>query len=405
MFEMKRGFQHNLLFGLSDLPGGVSIAMDVTCQEIVHNPVAAQFFRIKNWKENSCTSLYSTSFKIFRHGRMLSAQEIPIYRSALYGDRITGVELEFVWQDGASKTAIWSTSPIRDETGAIVGAIATFEEVTGLINKTQELDAQQTLLQEMIDERTKKLREEFEKRQSIEREIAKLERLNVIGQLAAGLAHEVRNPMTTIRGFLQLLQSKNELHGYLNYFSLMIEELDRANSIIREFLTLSKNKTTVFELASLNKLITTLFPLIQADAHNQGKKSIFEAGDIVDLEIDSNEIIQLILNLARNGLEAMPKEGCLTIKTYMDEEYVVLYIKDEGTGIQAEDVVKLGTPFFTTKETGTGLGIPICYDIAERHNALIDIETSHDGTTFFVRFPKPKETIKQVQTEPQEQPS
>lgn len=390
MFEMRKNFQHNLLFWLSDLPGGVSIAKDITCEEIVHNPIAAQFFRLNNWGDCPYTSINSMLFRTFQHGKLLAAQDIPIYRSALYGDRITGVELEFVWQDGISKTAIWSSSPIRDEMGVIIGAIATFEEVTGLINKTQELDAQQTLLQEMIDERTKKLREEFEKRQNIEREVAKLERLNLIGQLAAGLAHEVRNPMTTIRGFLQLLQSKNELHGYHNYFSLMIEELDRANSIIREFLTLSKNKTTVFKLTSLNKLITTLFPLIQADALNQGKKAIFEAGDISDLEIDSNEIIQLILNLARNGLEAMPKEGSLTIKTYMDEEHVVLYVKDEGSGIKAEHVLKLGTPFFTTKESGTGLGIPICYDIAERHSALIDIETGEDGTAFFIRFPKPK---------------
>lgn len=390
MFEMRRNFQHSLLFGLSDLPGGVSIATDVTCQEIVHNPVAAQFFRMKKWGDCPNTSICSDLVKIFQHGKLLASQDTPIYRSALYGERITGVELEFVWQDGISKTAFWSSSPIIDETGVITGAIATFEEVTGLVHKTQELDAQQVLLQEMIGERTKKLREEFEKRQNIEREIAKLERLNVIGQLAAGLAHEVRNPMTAIKGFLQLLQSKNELRSYQSDFALMIEELDRANAIIREFLTLSKNKTTVFERRSLNKLISTLFPLIQADAINQGMMSVFEAGEIVDLEIDSNEIIQLILNLARNGLEAMSSGGCLTLKTYMDEEYVVLYIKDEGTGIKPEHVSKLGTPFFTTKQTGTGLGIPICYDIVERHKAFIDVETSQAGTTFFIRFPKPR---------------
>lgn len=390
MYEMRRSYQHNLLLGLSDMPGGVSIATDVTCQKIVHNPVAAQFFRIKDCENFPYTSLCSMSVKIFQKGKLLSPQEIPIQRSARCGDRITGAELEFVWPDGISKTAIWSTSPLRDETGVIVGAVATFEEVTGLITKTQELDAQQSQLQEMVDERTKKLRQEFEKRQSIECEIAKLERLNVIGQLAAGLGHEVRNPMTTVRGFLQLLQNKNELHSYKNQFTLMIEELDRANSIIREFLSLSKNKPAVFKRKNLNQLITNLFPLIQADAYSQGKKLVFEPGDIADLEIDANEVIQLVLNLARNGLEAMPQEGCLTIKTFMDEEYIVVCVKDEGTGIKPEHVLKLGTPFFTTKENGTGLGIPICYDIAEKHRALIDIETGVDGTTFFVRFPKPK---------------
>lgn len=390
LFEMRRSFQHNLLFELSDLPGGVFIATDATCREIIHNQVAAQFFRLKSWGDSPCTSIYSMKVKVFRHGNLISYQEIPIFRSAVHGDRITGIELEFVWQDGISKTAICSSSPIRDEMGIIIGAIATFEEVTGLINKTQELDKQQTLLLEMIDERTKKLREEYVKRQNIEREIAKLERLNVIGQLAAGFAHEVRNPMTTIRGFLQFLENKDELHNYHKYFSLMIEELDRANSIIQEFLTLSKNKVMVLELTNLNNLITNLFPLIQADAFNQGKKLVFEAGDIPDLGVDPSEIIQLILNLARNGLEAMPKKGCLKIKTYMDEEHVVLCVKDEGTGIKPEHVKKIGIPFFTTKETGTGLGIPICYDIAKRHRAIIDVETGQDGTAFFIKFPKPE---------------
>ncbi|MDP4128030.1 MAG: ATP-binding protein [Bacillota bacterium] len=393
MSRFKRSYQQDLLVRFSDLPSGVSIATDVTCREIIHNPTAALFFRLKDWEDYPYTSLYSTLVKIFHQDKLLSPQEIPIYRSAVQGDRIIGVELKFVWQDGISKTAIWSSSPLRDETGVIIGAIATFEEVTGLVIKTQELDAHQALLQKMVDERTMKLRQEFEKRQSIEREIARLEKLNVIGQLAAGLAHEVRNPMTTIRGFLQLFQSKNDLHSYNSYFSLMIEELDRANSIIHEFLTLSKNKTNVFKLLSLNKLITGIFPLIQADALSQGKKSVFEAGNITDLEIDANEIIQLILNLARNGLEAMPKEGCLTIKTYMDEEYVVLGVKDEGTGIKPEHVLKLGTPFFTTKETGTGLGIPICYDIAERHNAVIDVETGQGGTVFKVKFSRPKASV------------
>lgn len=252
-----------------------------------------------------------------------------------------------------------------------------------------DLDPQRDSIQGMLDHRTKQLKHEVEKRERIEREVAKLERLNVIGQLAAGLAHEVRNPMTTIRGFLQLLQNKTELHTYKSYFDLMIDELDRTNAIITDFLAIAKNKPTELKRQSLNKLLTNLFPLLLADAYYQGKKCTFEPGVLVDLDIDTNEITQLVLNFARNGLEAMPSQGCLTINTLMDGQNVVLAVRDEGTGINTENISKLGTPFFTTKEGGTGMGLPMCYSIADRHNALIEVQTSPAGTTFLVRFPKP----------------
>ncbi|WP_052090422.1 ATP-binding protein [Desulfosporosinus sp. HMP52] len=250
-------------------------------------------------------------------------------------------------------------------------------------------------LKEVLERRTEELKIEFNKRAEIEQklvvleqEVAKLERFNVIGQLAAGLGHEVRNPLTTIRGFLQMLQNKKDLHTYKSYFDLMIEELDRANLIISDFLSLAKNKPSEFTRQCLNKLIENLYPLLQADAYSQGKKCVFEPGDIAELDIDPNEITQLVLNLARNGLDAMREDGCLTINTFIDGQYIVLSVRDEGKGIDTENLLKLGTPFFTTKENGTGLGLPMCYGIADKHNALIDVKTGSDGTTFSVRFPQ-----------------
>jgi len=245
-------------------------------------------------------------------------------------------------------------------------------------------------LQGMVDDKTKQLKHEVEKRERIEREVAKLERLNVIGQLAAGLAHEVRNPMTTIRGFLQLLQDKPDLLNYKSYFDLMIEELDRTNTLITDFLDLAKNKPTELKRQSLNMLLVNLFPLLLADAYTQNKKCIFEPGSIGDLDIDSHEMTQLVLNLARNGLEAMHSDGCLTMSTFTDEQNAVLSIRDEGAGIHSENISQISTPFFTTKKGGTSMGLPMCYSIADRHNALIDVKTGPDGTTFLVRFPLPK---------------
>ncbi|KJR47709.1 sporulation kinase [Desulfosporosinus sp. I2] len=276
--------------------------------------------------------------------------------------------------------------------------IEDWERFVDIKKELIELKAYRLNLQEMVDKRTEELKLEFEKRVDIERkltmlerEVSKLERLNVIGQLAAGLGHEVRNPMTTIRGFLQMLQNKTDLVTYKSYFDLMIEEIDRTNSIITDFLSIAKNNPTVRRRQCLNQLLTNLFPLIQADAFSQGKKCVFEPTDITEVEIDPNEVTQLVLNFARNGFEAMPLEGCLTIKTFMDGEIAVLSIKDEGKGINNEHISKLGTPFFTTKENGTGLGLPMCYSIADRHNALIEFKTGTDGTTFLVRFPQPPE--------------
>ena len=227
---------------------------------------------------------------------------------------------------------------------------------------------------------------DISERKMFEKEMARLDRLNLVGQMAAGIAHEIRNPMTTVRGFLQLLGGKEEFNQCESYFKLMIEELDRANSIISEFLTLAKNRAVDLKPLYLNSLIENLFPLIQADAMVSDKEVKMELQDTEVLFLDEEEIRQLILNLTRNGLEAMPGGGTLTIKTFIDGQEVVLAVRDEGRGIKHEALEKIGTPFFTTKKNGTGLGLATCFSIAARHNAEIHVDTGPSGTTFFVRF-------------------
>lgn len=220
----------------------------------------------------------------------------------------------------------------------------------------------------------------------VEQEMARLERLNLIGEMAAGIGHEVRNPMTAVRGFLQMLESKKEFNNYKKYFDTMIEELDRANSIITEFLSLAKTKASDLQVQNLNNIVMALFPLIQADATASDKNINVELGKTPDLLLGEKEIRQLILNLVRNGLEAMSPGGNLAIKTFTDGEEVVLSVQDEGKGIEPDILEKIYIPFFTTKEQGTGLGLAICYSIAARHNATIEVKTSSTGTIFFVRF-------------------
>ncbi|MTI85573.1 MAG: PAS domain S-box protein [Firmicutes bacterium] len=220
-----------------------------------------------------------------------------------------------------------------------------------------------------------------------QQEMNRLERLNLVGQMAAGISHEIRNPMTSVRGFLQILRGKAECQDYKDYFNLMINELDRANSIIAGFLSLAKNKKNhTLEKQNLNTVLEKLLPLITADAM---KLDIFvntKFGNIPDMLLNEEEIRQLILNLTRNGFEAMSPGQTLTIKTSMERQDVILSVQDQGVGMSSEVLENIGTPFFTTKADGTGLGMAVCHSIAEQHNAKIDIETGSSGTTFFVWF-------------------
>lgn len=220
----------------------------------------------------------------------------------------------------------------------------------------------------------------------IEQEMARLERLNLVGEMAASIGHEVRNPMTTVRGFLQMLGGKREYLKDREYFDLMIEELDKANSIITSFLSLARNKPLDLEKQNLNAILKSISPLISADAMNSGMNAVIKYGDIPDLLLNEKEIRQLILNIVRNGLEAMDEGGTLTIKTDTEGGEVVLSVQDRGKGIKPDLIEKIGTPFFTTKDQGTGLGLAVCYGIAARHNASIKVETGPSGTTFLIRF-------------------
>jgi len=228
-------------------------------------------------------------------------------------------------------------------------------------------------------------------RKQYERELARLDRLNLIGEMAAGIGHEVRNPLTTVRGFLQLFKDKEAFTQYKHSFDLMIDELDRANSIITEFLSLAKTKTLVMETQNINTIVEKMFDLIHADAMVSEKNINMELGNTLDLPLNAREIRQLLLNFIRNGLEAMSPGGSLTIRTFTDGNEVVLSVQDQGHEIESNVLDKIGTPFFTTKDNGTGLGLAVCYSIAARHNAVINIETGHTGTTFSVRFKVSKE--------------
>ncbi len=220
----------------------------------------------------------------------------------------------------------------------------------------------------------------------LEEEIARLDRLNLVGEMAASIGHEIRNPLTTVRGFLQFFQRNKQYTKDLKNIELMISELDRANSIITEFLSLAKDRKNNLKMNCLNKIMSELYQLIYATSVSEGVEILLEQTTIPNVFVDENEIRQLILNLTQNAREAMPEGGKITISTRFIHDHVVLTIQDTGRGIPHEIIKKLGTPFFTTKSNGTGLGLAICYRIAQRNNARIEVDTDATGTTFSIKF-------------------
>ncbi|WP_322907553.1 ATP-binding protein [Paenibacillus sp. SGZ-1009] len=227
-------------------------------------------------------------------------------------------------------------------------------------------------------------------------ELNHVEQLSLVGKMAASITHEIRNPMAVVRGFLQLMKEKSPA-SLDHYYRIVMEELDRANSIINDFLSLAQNRIVEKEPGDLNAVIQELLPLLWADANLRGQSIVFRPYEALpQLYMNSREIKQLILNLVRNGMEAMDGSGEMTIETELVNEQVVMRITDTGPGISADRIDKLFEPFYTTKSKGTGLGLSLCLSIAERHHGRINVDSVEGkGTTFSVIF---EQVDVQVQT-------
>jgi PAS domain S-box-containing protein len=226
--------------------------------------------------------------------------------------------------------------------------------------------------------------------QRLKDEVDRMDRLSLVGQMAASITHEIRNPMAVIRGFVQLL-SERSVEDQKSYFRIILEELDRANAIINDFLSLAQNRIVEKEPCNLNEMLNDLLPLVWADANMRGQIIEMRLCDNMDLlDMNSKEMKQLILNLVRNGMEAMNDKGVLRIETMNFKDTVQLRVIDNGVGITQEKLERLFEPFFTTKTNGTGLGLALCLSIVERHNGKIHVEsTVGQGTAIIVSFCKP----------------
>ncbi|NMD70469.1 GHKL domain-containing protein [Bacillus sp. DNRA2] len=220
------------------------------------------------------------------------------------------------------------------------------------------------------------------------------EHLATIGQLAAGIAHEIRNPLTTVKGFIQLIQPYLVDIGKEEYALIALEEIDRANEIIYEFLNSAKPKENKKQIIDLQKLIKDIMMLFESEAilRNIDMESISQGGS-VHLYLDTKQIKQVLVNLIKNAFEAIAEnpskeKGKIRIVTQSIEDFAVIKIEDNGLGMEKETVNNLFVPFYSTKVEGTGIGLTVCKKIIEEHGGNISVSsTPYLGTSFRIELP------------------
>ncbi|MCT8137269.1 GHKL domain-containing protein [Anaerobacillus sp. CMMVII] len=219
--------------------------------------------------------------------------------------------------------------------------------------------------------------------------LRKTEKLSLVGQLAAGVAHEIRNPLTSIKGFMQLVKSTKECKDF--YIDIILSELERTESIIYEFLSLAKpNEIKHMEKTNITEILVKVIQLLEAQAHLQGVTINTSFQEDYVIQCNKNEMKQVFLNLIQNAIEACHSNGCIQIQLKeKDLNHIIIQIQDDGCGIPRERLHKLGEPFYSTKEKGTGLGLLVTYKIIEGHKGKVNFTSEvGKGTTVEIVLPK-----------------
>lgn len=214
------------------------------------------------------------------------------------------------------------------------------------------------------------------------------QKLAVAGQIAAGIAHEVRNPLTSVNGFLQLM--KTQYPERTDYFDIIFSEIKRIDFVLSELLVLAKPQSVHFQEVQLHGLLEQVITLLKTNAvlSNIDLKQPFKKQDAGAILADANQMKQLFINLIKNAIEAMPEGGSIYISTEKVMNEWKITIQDEGKGMSEEDIQKIYDPFFSTKTEGTGLGLTICAAILKDHHGRMDVVSElGKGTAFHIYLP------------------
>ncbi|MBM7649492.1 PAS domain S-box-containing protein [Bacillus ectoiniformans] len=217
--------------------------------------------------------------------------------------------------------------------------------------------------------------------------LRRTEKLNIVGQLAAGVAHEIRNPLTSLKGFIQLINQERPIQpAYLN---VMLSELDRIDYVAGELMMVAKPETSKVATVSLNELLVDVTELLTTYAVMHGISiQLEEIEEKLFIEASLNQMKQVFINVIKNGIEASPKGASIIIRAKSLNNDAVVEVIDVGCGISPERIEKLGEPFFTNKEKGTGLGLMVSTRIIKEHHGTIKYFSQvGEGTTVILQFP------------------
>ncbi|MDX8361903.1 PAS domain S-box protein [Cytobacillus sp. IB215316] len=279
----------------------------------------------------------------------------------------------------------------------LMGNSYTNEEQIVITNKGErviEYTATKTVYEE--EEAIQVIARDITERKKYEEMLVKSEKLALVGKLAAGVAHEIRNPLTTIKGFTQLLQMTKEYNE--QHAAIMMNELSTVETIIDEFLSLAKTKSTSsFEMNDLHSIINRAITLVKTntDLHNIELGAQFDE-TIPLVECEDEMLIQVFTNIIQNAIESMDT-GFITMSTHRKNDVVTVAVVDNGCGIPKDRLKNLGEPFYSTKEKGTGLGLMISYKIIEQHKGQMSFYSNPgEGTRVEIILPIKQKNIGQI---------
>ena len=323
-------------------------------------------------KDNVITTFNSRAEKLFgipradiinRKGSLfLEKLQMADHLSLLHETLRTGSHYTDIQQtirscDGIERILKTSTRTILGEQDEILGAIGIFEDLTD--------------------------------RLFLEEQVRRAEKFSVLGKFAAGIAHEIRNPLTTAKGFLQLLPADSPDPKIRQLKEVVIPEIDRANEIITDFLMIAKPSAPRLKIYSLDALVEDLVALIQPQAIMQNVELITpEVPELPEVAMDRDQMLQVFLNLTNNAFDAMSNGGRLEIEVQNCISHVAIHVRDNGIGMDKDTVERIFEPFYTRKQHGTGLGLAVSHRIIEGHNGTIHVtSTIGDGSTFTIQLP------------------
>ncbi|MGE7184274.1 PAS domain S-box protein [Peribacillus sp. NPDC006672] len=236
------------------------------------------------------------------------------------------------------------------------------------------------------------LRHDITERKQSEEMLHRQDKLAAVGQLAAGVAHEIRNPLTSMKGYTEFLQLDETDENKQEYLEIIMDEINRVNEIVEEFLQLAKPQSLILETKNIIPIIQNVLSLTEFDARKKKVTLVWDCfHEKILVQCDENRLKQVILNFIKNGMEAMPDGGVIKVITKLKEDKVHISITDTGIGMPPEQLKRLGEPFFTTKKSGNGLGLMISFKIIESHlgNVFVESEVNR-GTAFNIVLPMKK---------------